>query len=175
MATTGVVSDTIFHIHQSNIAAFMHITLTAGWVTRSQLQLFWELICLGKTQLISSSNAFHDPVVTVSLSHRLSNAQQSLHSPDQDHLSYAYAGQATITPNILIAAATELELRLYIDTGCSILIVKDVQLLTNVCNVTPIHASVQGVASRCDISEAGDLHFLAADNVGIYCTIVTCQ
>eukprot|EP00961_Rhodomonas_salina_P076658 1029120-Rhodomonas_salina.1 len=39
---------------------------------------------------------------------------------DQDHLSYAYAGQATITPNILITAASALESRLYVDTGCSI-------------------------------------------------------
>eukprot|EP00961_Rhodomonas_salina_P204731 2763206-Rhodomonas_salina.1 len=69
---------------------------------------------------------------------------------DQDHLSYAYAGQATITPNILIAAANALESRLYVDTGCSISIVKDIQLLTNVCNVTPIH--VQGVAGGREIS-----------------------
>eukprot|EP00961_Rhodomonas_salina_P020756 279198-Rhodomonas_salina.1 len=88
---------------------------------------------------------------------------------DQDHLSYAYTGQATITPNILIAAAKALESRLYVDTGCSISIMKDAQLLTNVCKVTPIH--VQGVAGGQDISEAGDLHFLAADNAGIYCTI----
>eukprot|EP00961_Rhodomonas_salina_P281084 3797528-Rhodomonas_salina.1 len=46
---------------------------------------------------------------------------------DQDHLSYAYSGQATITPNILIAAAKALESRLYVDTGCSISIVKDEQ------------------------------------------------
>eukprot|EP00961_Rhodomonas_salina_P184153 2486683-Rhodomonas_salina.1 len=32
-ASTGVMNDTIFHICQSNIAAFMHIMMTAGWVT----------------------------------------------------------------------------------------------------------------------------------------------
>eukprot|EP00961_Rhodomonas_salina_P055617 747031-Rhodomonas_salina.1 len=35
-ATTGVVNDTIFHICQSNITAFMHITMTAGWVAMIQ-------------------------------------------------------------------------------------------------------------------------------------------
>eukprot|EP00961_Rhodomonas_salina_P222932 3014470-Rhodomonas_salina.1 len=61
---------------------------------------------------------------------------------DQDHLSHAYTGQATTMPNILIAAAKALESRLFVDTGCSISIVKDSQLLTNVRKVTPIH--VQG-------------------------------
>eukprot|EP00961_Rhodomonas_salina_P005858 79298-Rhodomonas_salina.1 len=69
-------------------------------------------------------------------------------------------------PNILIAAANALESRLYVDTGCSISIVKDAQLLTNVSKVTPIH--VQGIAGGQDITEACNLHFLAADNTGIY-------
>eukprot|EP00961_Rhodomonas_salina_P055084 740140-Rhodomonas_salina.1 len=40
-------------------------------------------------------------------------AHNEMPPADQDHLSYAYAGQATITPNILIAAASALESRLY--------------------------------------------------------------
>eukprot|EP00961_Rhodomonas_salina_P032034 431684-Rhodomonas_salina.1 len=47
-------------------------------------------------------------------------AQDEQSPADQDHLSYAYTGQATITPNILIVAGKALESRLYVDTGCSI-------------------------------------------------------
>eukprot|EP00961_Rhodomonas_salina_P134414 1807986-Rhodomonas_salina.1 len=188
-ATMGVANDTIFHIRQSNIAAFMQI----GWVAMISAATILGIDLSGKDtthflfyywtatthfmilwSLYLSLTDYPMPDLRGTATHDQRATPTRVHnepSPaDQDHLSYAYAGQATITPNILIAAANALESRLYVYTGCSISIVKDTQLLTNVRNVTPIH--VQGVAGGRYISEAGDLHFLAADNAGIYSTIV---
>eukprot|EP00961_Rhodomonas_salina_P177389 2391960-Rhodomonas_salina.1 len=194
-ATAGVANDTIFHIRRSNIAAFMHITMTTGWVAMisaatilgidlsrkdtthflfyywtatTHFMILWSLyLSLTEYPMPNLRRTYtQDQRATSTRAHNELNEQSPA---DQDHLSYAYSGQATITPNILIAAANALESRLYVDTGCSISIVKDAQLLTNVCNVAAIH--VQGVAGGHYISEAGDLHFLAADNAGIYSTI----
>eukprot|EP00961_Rhodomonas_salina_P215158 2905961-Rhodomonas_salina.1 len=62
----------------------------------------------------SSCTVVHDQRATPMSTH------YELSPADQDHLSYTYTGQATITPNILIVAAKALESRLYVDTGCSI-------------------------------------------------------
>eukprot|EP00961_Rhodomonas_salina_P167748 2261166-Rhodomonas_salina.1 len=166
-ATAGVANDTIFHIRRSNIAAFMHITMTTGWVamisaatilgvdlsgkdTMHFLFYYWtamtHFMILWSLYLSLTEYPMPNLRRTYTQDQRATSTRaHNEQSPaDQDHLSYSYSGQGTITPNILIAAANTLESRLYVDTGCSISIVKDTQLLTNVRNVAPIH--VQGVA-----------------------------
>eukprot|EP00961_Rhodomonas_salina_P107449 1446837-Rhodomonas_salina.1 len=84
--------------------------------------------------------------------------------------AHAYSGTATVNPAILLAGQNQLEQRFYVDTGCSISIIKDAVHLCNISSIQPIN--VQGVAGNCPITQAGDLHFQAADNAGIYHTVI---
>eukprot|EP00961_Rhodomonas_salina_P040253 540921-Rhodomonas_salina.1 len=140
-ATMGVTvaNDTTFHICRSNIAAFMQITMTAGWVTMNSaatilgvdlsgkdtrhflfyywtatthFMILWSLYLSLTDYPMPNSRSIvvHDQSATATRAHDKPSPA------DQDHLSYAYARQATITPNILIAATNALELRLCVDT-----------------------------------------------------------
>eukprot|EP00961_Rhodomonas_salina_P093784 1261694-Rhodomonas_salina.1 len=55
-ATTGVANDTIFHIRRSNIAAFMHITMTAGWVTMISAATIFGVDLSGRDTARTSSS-----------------------------------------------------------------------------------------------------------------------
>eukprot|EP00961_Rhodomonas_salina_P020506 276045-Rhodomonas_salina.1 len=86
-------------------------------------------------------------------------------------MAHAYPGIAVINPEILFNAQRTTErARLYIDTGCSISIVNSASQLINVLNIHPIN--VQGVAGSRTVAEAGDLHIKAADNAGVFRTII---
>eukprot|EP00961_Rhodomonas_salina_P185242 2501268-Rhodomonas_salina.1 len=117
------------------------------WTATMHLTLLWMLY-------LTLEHAYPRP-------HVLSNAQESAH---------AYSGTATVNPAILLAGQNQTEQCFYVDTGCSISIIKDAAHLHNICCIQPI--KVQGVARNWSITQAGNFHFQAADNAGVYCTVI---
>eukprot|EP00961_Rhodomonas_salina_P123060 1657620-Rhodomonas_salina.1 len=54
-----------------------------------------------------------------------------VHNQDQESV-HAYSGTATVNPAILLARQNQSEQRFYVDTGCSISIIKDAVHLRNI-------------------------------------------
>eukprot|EP00961_Rhodomonas_salina_P259382 3504628-Rhodomonas_salina.1 len=108
----------------------------------------------------------------LTLEHAYSHPQQRRtpgHNQDQES-AHAYSGTATVNPAILLAGQNQSEQCFFVDTGCSISIIKDAVHLCNIRRIQPIN--VQGVAGNRSITQAGNLHFQAADNAGIYSTVI---
>eukprot|EP00961_Rhodomonas_salina_P208141 2808795-Rhodomonas_salina.1 len=167
--------NTIFELRHSNIVSDDH------WMGTSDLgcQAHWSRSLGGQVlcgSLLTATTHFMLLCTGMVYTSCIKQASTRVHIQYDAHCTPVLVrefnpGITVINPEILFNAqrATECE-RLYINTGCSISIVNSATQLINVCNIHCIN--IQGVAGSSTVSEAGNLHIKAADNAGVFRTII---
>eukprot|EP00961_Rhodomonas_salina_P296059 3936020-Rhodomonas_salina.1 len=77
----------------------------------------------------------------------------------------AHLAKVCINPQILLATGAVMKKRVFVDTGCAISIINNMQMICNLCKIQPVH--VQGFGGGSNIDMAGDLHLKVVLNDGV--------